>query len=60
MKESYPVQVADFAKANRIDDEPAFAWWVPDVVKKRERILAKVKAKYWHCFWSSPSNLRFF
>jgi hypothetical protein len=25
MKESYPVQVADFAKANRIEDETAFA-----------------------------------
>jgi hypothetical protein len=47
MKESYPIQVTDFAKANWIDDEPAFAWWVPDVLKKRECILAKVKAKYW-------------
>ena len=27
--------------------EPAFAWWVPFVLKKRNRILAKVKSKYW-------------
>jgi hypothetical protein len=47
MKNSYPVQVVDYAIANRINDEPAFAWWVPTVFKKRERILAKVKAKYW-------------
>jgi hypothetical protein len=47
MKESYPIQVVDFAKANLIDDEPVFAWWVLDVLKKHERILAKVKAKYW-------------
>ena len=47
MKNSYPVQVADYAVANRIDDEPAFAWWVPTVLKKRTRILSKVKAKYW-------------
>jgi hypothetical protein len=47
MKESYPVQVADYAIASRIEDEPAFAWWVPDVIKKRQRILSKVKTKYW-------------
>jgi hypothetical protein len=47
MKNSYPVQVADYAVVNRIDDQPAFAWWVPDVFKKRQRILSKVKTKYW-------------
>ena len=30
MKNSYPVQVVDYAVANHIDDEPAFAWWVSD------------------------------
>ena len=34
-------------EANRIAEEPAFAWWVPHTLKKRERILAKVKSKYW-------------
>jgi hypothetical protein len=47
MKNSYPVQVAVYAKANRIDDEPAFAWWVPYVYKKRDQILSKIKSKYW-------------
>jgi hypothetical protein len=47
MKESYPVQVAHFANANQIENEPGFAWWVPDVLKTHECILAKVKAKYW-------------
>ena len=46
---SYPVQVADYALANQIDDKPAFAWWVPDVFKKCEWILSKVKTKYWQC-----------
>ena len=27
--------------------EPAFTWWVLFVLKKRNRILAKVKSKYW-------------
>ena len=47
VKESYPVQLAEFAISNRIAEEPAFAWWVPFMMKKRNRILAKVKSKYW-------------
>ena len=46
-RQSYPVLAAEYAVANRIDDEPAFAWWVHDVIKKRDRIIAKVKSKYW-------------
>jgi len=41
------VLVAEYAVANRIDDEPAFAWWVQAVIRKRDRIVAKVKSKYW-------------
>ena len=26
---------------------PAFAWWGPYVLKKSNRILAKIKCKYW-------------
>ena len=47
MKESYPVQVAKYCVHYQISDEPAFAWWVPYVLKKRNRIIAKVKSKYW-------------
>lgn len=47
LKESYPVQVAEYAKANRIDDEPAFTWWTPYVLRKKDRIIKKVKSKYW-------------
>ena len=42
-----PVELADYALANGIDDEPAFKWWVPYTLKKRDRIIAKVKTKYW-------------
>ena len=45
MKESHPVEVAEFAKARCIDDEPAFAWWVPYTLRKRDVIIAKVKAR---------------
>ena len=29
MKESHPVEMAEFAKAKGIQGEPAFCWWVP-------------------------------
>jgi hypothetical protein len=35
LKESYFVQVAEYAVSNKIVSEPAFAWWVPHVLKKR-------------------------
>ena len=47
VKEANPVELAEYAVAAKIDDEPAFAWWVPYVLKKRERIISKAKAKYW-------------
>ena len=47
IKESYPVQLAEYAQLRRISTQPAFAWWVPYVFKKRKRIIAKVKSKYW-------------
>jgi hypothetical protein len=47
IKESYPVQMAEYAVQRRISQEPAFAWWVPHVLKKKDRIIAKVKSKYW-------------
>ncbi len=47
MKESNLVETAKYAKANKIDDEPAFAWWVDKILRKRDRIIAKVKSRYW-------------
>ena len=47
VKEANPIELAEYAVASQIDDEPAFAWWVPYVLKKRERIISKTKSKYW-------------
>ena len=47
MKDSYPIQLAEYAVTCKLSQEPAFAWWVPYVLKKRNRIIAKVKSKYW-------------
>ena len=46
-KESFPVQIAEYSVQARIQEEPAFAWWVPYVFKKRSQIISKVKNKYW-------------
>ena len=46
IKESYPVQVAEYAVSSRISEEPAFAWWSASVLKKRNRIISKTKSKY--------------
>ena len=35
LKEAYPVQTAQYAVAAKIAMEPAFAWWVPYTLKKR-------------------------
>ena len=45
LKESHPVQVAEYAVAAGIDHEPAFNWWVRHVLKKRDRIIAQVKQR---------------
>ena len=46
LKASYPVQIAEYAAQAKISEEPAFAWWVPFTLKKRNRIIAKIKSKY--------------
>jgi hypothetical protein len=46
LKESNPVQVADYAVAHKLVHEPAFAWWVPYVLKKRDRIIKQALTRY--------------
>ena len=43
MKEAHLVETAEYEKARGISNEPAFAWWVPYTLRKREVILAAVK-----------------
>ena len=47
LKNAYPVQVAEYAEANRIITEPAFVWWEPHTLKNKKRLLAKAKTRYW-------------
>jgi len=46
LKESNPVEVAEYVDANHLTHEPAFNWWVPFTLRKRNRILKKMKGRY--------------
>jgi hypothetical protein len=45
LKESNPVQVAEYVTARNIADESAFAWWVPYVLRKRDVIVSAVTTR---------------
>jgi hypothetical protein len=46
LKEIKPVEVAEYAATKNLNDEPELAWWVPHVMKKRNRIIAAVTKRY--------------
>jgi hypothetical protein len=39
IKELFPIEVAEYAVANKIADKPAFKWWVEDTLRKRHHII---------------------
>jgi hypothetical protein len=41
------IEIAKFVVVNHLVEEPAFKWWVPKVLRKRNRIISKVKSRYW-------------
>ena len=43
VKEAILIELSEYAVANKIDNEPAFACWVNYVFKKQYRIIAKAK-----------------
>ena len=45
LKESNPIEVAEFAVAHGLQDQPAFIWWVPYTLKRRNRIIAAVNKR---------------
>ncbi len=48
LKESHPIETAEYAKILGIDHEPAFNWWVPHVLRKWDRIISLVKKRNPH------------
>jgi len=47
VKEGNPVKLAKYAVVNKLQEEPAFKWWVSYVLRRRDRIIKKLKTKYW-------------
>ena len=45
MKESYPIETAEFAASRGIDDKPAFAWWIPHTLRKRDAIVSALRSR---------------
>jgi hypothetical protein len=47
LKESNPIELAEYAEARNLLNEPAFAWWAKDILRHKRRIIQKVKSHYW-------------
>ena len=47
LKHSNSVELAEYAVGNEISDEPALNCWVKKTLRHRDRIIFKVKYKYW-------------
>ena len=45
LKETNPIETAEFAKSRGIEGEPAFAYWVPYVLRKRDRIISAIQSR---------------
>ena len=45
LKESNPVEIAEYVTALGLDNEPAFKWWVPYTLKKRDTIIAAINTR---------------
>ena len=39
------METADYAKSRGIDDEAAFIWWVPHMLRKRNAIVLAIKPR---------------
>ena len=46
LKEQIPVEIAEYAVTHSIAQEPAFSWWVPFTLKKRDFIISAVNKRY--------------
>ena len=47
VKDSNPIELAEYAVLTGYDKEDTFAWRVPHALRTRRRMISKVKSKYW-------------
>ena len=43
LKDSNPLMLADYAISRGIQTQPAFAWWVPTVTRKRKHVVKQIQ-----------------
>ncbi len=48
LKESHPLETAEYAMTFGIDHEPAFNWWVSHVLKTRNWIISLIRKRTTH------------
>ena len=46
LKESNPIELAQYAKEHGLIDKPAFAWWAPWTLRQMTRTLKATKTRY--------------
>ena len=45
VRNSNPIETAEYAKSQGINDEPAFIWWVPYTLQQRDQIIVGVNSR---------------
>jgi hypothetical protein len=43
LKSSNPIELAEYAIRSNLEEEPAFAWWVPHIIKCRATDISALK-----------------
>ncbi len=46
IKNSNPVQLAEYAMRNNLQNQPAFSWWIKPTLKKKQSFIHAIKARY--------------
>ena len=46
IKDSNPIEVAEYCFKNKLMDEPAISWWAPHIISKRNQVISKIKTRY--------------
>ena len=49
LKETNPVDIAEYATDHGNQDEPSFAWWLPYTLRKKDVIVSAVSSRVRKC-----------
>ena len=57
IKESNPVETVEYYDLNNLIEEPAFKWCANKVLKNNDRIISRVRSRYWRTSHKFGINL---